>query len=119
MQKRTNRMSRRVLAAVAAALLVPGAVGVGTASAEPTKDAECRMFETKPGYECRFGEWRVDSSPPRVGKACATFDKAPGLECRAGRWQTDRTPRAGEPCKPSMSDRGRGLECRGGKWRTA
>ncbi|NMD56837.1 MULTISPECIES: hypothetical protein [Tsukamurella] len=119
MQNRKMRASRGALAAVAAALMVPGLVGAGATSADPTAGRECRMFETKPGYECRFGEWRVDNSPPRVGKACETFDKAPGLTCRGGTWRTDTTPEVGEPCKASSSDRGRGLECRAGKWRRA
>lgn len=117
MQKRTIRTFPGVFAAAAMALVVPGVAGVGAASADPTVGRECRMFEMKPGYECRFGEWRIDRSPPRVGKACETFDKAPGLVCRAGRWRADTTPEVGEPCRPSMSDRGRGLECRGGTWR--
>lgn len=70
------------------------------ASAKPTVGEECRMSEQKPGYECRFGEWKRDYTPAREGKACAFGDRAPGLRCTTGRWESTLggTPSAGETC---------------------
>ncbi|ADG77173.1 Secreted protein OS=Tsukamurella paurometabola (strain ATCC 8368 / DSM / CCUG 35730 / CIP 100753/ JCM 10117 / KCTC 9821 / NBRC 16120 / NCIMB 702349 / NCTC 13040) OX=521096 GN=Tpau_0532 PE=4 SV=1 [Tsukamurella paurometabola] len=66
----------------------------------PFGDDECRMFEEKPGYECRAGTWQHDYAPPREGKACSIGDTAPGLRCRGGRWQDRSTgiPETGEKC---------------------
>ncbi|RDB47720.1 hypothetical protein [Tsukamurella tyrosinosolvens] len=100
MQKRTIRTSRAALAAVAMALLVPGVAGVGAASADPSTDAECRMFETKPGYECRFGKWARDFTPPSPGKSCTIGETAPGqrLTCSGGIWIVKPAYPGGEKC---------------------
>ncbi|MCA0155819.1 hypothetical protein LB823_06380 [Tsukamurella sp. M9C] len=89
MQKRTIRTSRVALAALAMAFLVPGVVGMGAASADPSTGSECRMFDTKPGYECRFGKWERDFTPPYPGKSCSIGEAAPPLQrltCSGGIW---------------------------------
>ncbi|SDR25548.1 hypothetical protein SAMN04489765_4270 [Tsukamurella pulmonis] len=123
MQNRTKSASRGMFAAVVVALSVPGLTGVGAAVADPT-ERECRMFETKPGHECRFGEWRVDTSPPRAGKSCSFGESARSrdLECVAGRWQeveadSSADRRAGERCTTVGATRvgvGGMLTCRHG-----
>ncbi|WP_019201078.1 hypothetical protein [Tsukamurella sp. 1534] len=105
------------VAVVAAGMVLPGA---GAAAVRPGASGdECRMFETKPGYECRSGEWRVDPSPPRKGKACSFGERAPGrdLKCVAGRWRANPTPKEGDRCTAVGAKRvgvGGMLTCRHG-----
>ena len=98
MQKGICRTSRVVAAMAAAALAVP-VFTAGTASADPSQP-ECRMFETKPGYECRFGQWQPDFSPPTPGKTCSIGETAPGqrLTCSGGIWIVKPASPDGEEC---------------------
>ncbi|CAM4036604.1 hypothetical protein TSST111916_19165 [Tsukamurella strandjordii] len=100
MASRTLRMSGLVGAALAALAMSPVA-----ASADPVRSPygtdECRMFETKPGYECRSGQWKPDYSPPREGKSCSFGETAPRLRCSAaGKWEprASGVPREGQKC---------------------
>ncbi|KXO99588.1 hypothetical protein [Tsukamurella pseudospumae] len=80
-------------------MALPLFVTVGSASADPSQP-ECRMFETKPGYECRFGTWQRDFTPPTPGKSCTIGETAPlqRLTCSGGIWTVKPASPDGERC---------------------